>query len=78
MPAKELIRHGFIDVGLNRIFAQTMAVNTASRATMAAAGLSFVRAFISGGTYDDAVSGAEHGEVEYDITRTVWQRGSRA
>jgi RimJ/RimL family protein N-acetyltransferase len=76
--AKELIRHGFIDVGLNRIFAQTMAVNTASRATMAAAGLSFVRAFISGGTYDDAVSGAEHGEVEYDITRTVWQRGSRA
>jgi len=72
--AKELIRYGFSNLGLNRIFAQTMAANTASRATMAAAGLSFVRAFISAGTYEDAVFGAEQGEVEYDITQAKWQQ----
>jgi RimJ/RimL family protein N-acetyltransferase len=36
--ARELIRYGFGGVGLNRIFAQTMAVNTPSRATLAAVG----------------------------------------
>jgi len=71
--ARELIRYGFEDVGLNRIFAQTMAVNAASRATMAAVGLTFSRAFISGEPYDDLVPGAEQGEVEYEITRTTWQ-----
>lgn len=72
--ARELIRYGFADVGLTRIFAQTMAVNTASRATMNAAGLAFVRAFICGEPYDDPIPGAEQGEVEYEITRTRWQR----
>ncbi|RSN34680.1 GNAT family N-acetyltransferase [Amycolatopsis sp. WAC 01416] len=76
--AKELIRYGFTDLGLNRIFGQTMAVNTASRATMSAAGLSFVRAFISAGANDDAVSGAEQGEVEYDITQAKHRRGEAA
>ena len=71
--ARELIRHGFEDVGLNRIFAQTMAVNAASRATMSAVGLSFTRAFVSGDPYDDLIPGAEQGEVEYEITRTTWQ-----
>ncbi len=74
--ARELIRYGFEDVGLNRIFAQTMAVNAASRATMAAVGLTFTRAFISGEPYDDLVPGAEHGEVEYEITRKTWEDGS--
>ena len=32
--ARELIRHGFEDLGLSRIFAEMMAVNTASRATI--------------------------------------------
>lgn len=75
--ARELIRYGFEDVGLNRIFAQTMAVNAPSRATMGAVGLSFTRAFISGEPYDDLVPGAEQGEVEYEITRTTWQHRSR-
>jgi RimJ/RimL family protein N-acetyltransferase len=72
--ARELIRYGFTDIGLDRIFAQTMAVNTASRATMEAAGLTFARAFVTGGTYDDPVQGADRGEVEYEITRTTWHR----
>lgn len=71
--ARELIRYGFVELGLNRIFAQTMAVNAASRATMNAVGLSFVRAFISAEPYDDPIAGAEQGEVEYEITRASWQ-----
>ncbi|MBO3741738.1 GNAT family N-acetyltransferase [Actinoplanes flavus] len=39
--ARELIRHGFDDLGLHRIFAETMTVNQPSRATMAAVGLSY-------------------------------------
>ena len=70
--ARELIRYGFSDVGLDRVFAQTMAVNAPSRATMNAAGLTFVRAFATGGTYDDPIAGADQGEVEYEITRTTW------
>lgn len=72
--ARELIRYGFADMGLNRIFAQTMAVNTASRATMNAAGLTFARAFHSTEPYDDPIPGAEQGEVEYEITRTTWKQ----
>jgi RimJ/RimL family protein N-acetyltransferase len=71
--ARELIRYGFQVLGLTRIFAQTLAVNTASRATMTAAGLSFTRAFASTDP-DDAVPGAEQGEVEYEITRRSWQQ----
>ena len=75
--ARELIRYGFDDLGLNRIFAQTMAANNPARATMSAAGLSHVRAFISG-PYDELVPGAEQGEVEYEITRSTWQRNRAA
>ena len=73
----QLIRYGFADGALNRIFAQTMAVNTPSRATMTAAGLTFTRAFVSGDPYDDLVPGAEQGEVEYEITRSTWQQRHR-
>ena len=74
--ARELIRYGLEDVRLDRIFAQTMASNAASRATMAAVGLTFTRAFVSGEPYDDLVPGAEQGEVEYAITRTMWRNRS--
>jgi len=68
----ELLRYGFEELGLDRIFAQTMAVNTPSRATMASAGLTFRRAFISAAEYEDKIEGAEKGEVEYEITREQW------
>jgi RimJ/RimL family protein N-acetyltransferase len=71
--AREMIRYGFEAVDLDRIFAQTMAENAASRATMAAVGLSFTRAFTSGEPYEDQVAGAEHGEVEYELTRSIWR-----
>jgi hypothetical protein len=49
-----------------------VAVNAASRATMAAVGLTFARGFTSGEPYADPIPGAEHGEVEYEITRATW------
>src|SRR5947208_14946477 len=61
--ARELLRHGFEDLGLRRVFAETMAVNEASRATMAAVGLRYVRTFSA--DRDEPIPGAEHGEVEY-------------
>jgi RimJ/RimL family protein N-acetyltransferase len=69
--ARELIRHGFEDLGLVRIFAETMAVNTASRATMASVGMQHVRTFHM--TWDEPLPGTELGEVEYAITRRQWQ-----
>ncbi|SDM45045.1 GNAT family N-acetyltransferase [Nonomuraea jiangxiensis] len=70
--ARELIRHGFEDLGLTRVFAETMAVNAASRATMAAVGLRHVRTFHL--DWEDPLPGSELGEVEYAITREEWLR----
>ena len=67
--SRELIRYGFEELGLTRIFAQTLAVNTASRATMSSVGLTFARAFAS----SESIPGAEHGEVEYEITRGTYE-----
>jgi RimJ/RimL family protein N-acetyltransferase len=74
--ARELIRHGFEDLGLTRIFAETMAVNVASRATMAAVGMRHVRTFHL--EWDEPLPGTEQGEVEYAITRQEWGRSSGA
>lgn len=68
--ARELLRHGFADLGLSRVHAQTMAVNAGSRATMAAVGLTYERAFTE--HFDEPVAGWEQGEVEYAITREQW------
>jgi RimJ/RimL family protein N-acetyltransferase len=68
--ARELIRHGFEDLGLDRIFAETMAVNVPSRATMASVGLRHVRTFHL--EWDEPLPGTEHGEVEYAISRQEW------
>lgn len=76
--ARELVRHGFEDLGLYRIFAETMAVNLPSRATMAAVGLTYVRTLHL--EFDDPLPGSDQGEVEYAITRERWlaERGARA
>lgn len=68
--ARALIRHGFEDLGLTRIFAETMAVNTASRATMAAVGMQYVRTFHM--EWDEPLPGSQLGEVEYAIAREQW------
>ncbi|HVU92806.1 MAG TPA: GNAT family N-acetyltransferase [Jatrophihabitans sp.] len=68
--ARELVRYGFADLALDRIIAETMAVNEASRATMRSAGLRHTRTFHL--DLADPLPGSEHGEVEYAITRAEW------
>jgi RimJ/RimL family protein N-acetyltransferase len=72
--ARALVGYGFDDVGLDRIIAQTMTVNTASRAVMERIGLTYVRTFPTSTTAP--VEGIEEGEVEYEMTREQWKRGS--
>ncbi|TMR94879.1 GNAT family N-acetyltransferase [Nonomuraea basaltis] len=68
--ARELVRHGFEDLRLTRVFAETMAVNTASRATMTAIGMQHVRTFHL--DWEEPLPGSHLGEVEYAITREQW------
>jgi RimJ/RimL family protein N-acetyltransferase len=53
-----------------RVRADTMAINTRSRAVMERAGLHYVRTFHL--HFDDPIPGTELGEVEYAVTRAEW------
>nr|WP_246215363.1 GNAT family N-acetyltransferase [Modestobacter muralis] len=71
--ALELVRHAFADLGLRRVLAETMAVNAGSRAVLAAVGMRHVRTFHL--EWQTPLAGAEHGEVEYELTREEWLAG---
>jgi RimJ/RimL family protein N-acetyltransferase len=66
-----LIAVAFTQPGVDRVRAETMAVNTASRAVMERCGLRFVCTFHL--EWDDPIEGTEHGEVEYEITKSEWE-----
>jgi RimJ/RimL family protein N-acetyltransferase len=68
--SRALIDRAFTEFGVRRIFAETMAVNLASRRVMEKSGLRYVRTFHL--TWDDPIPGTEHGEVEYALDRTEW------
>jgi len=68
--ARALIRKAFTDLGTQRVFAQTMSVNTRSRRVMESAGLRYLRTFHL--QWDDPIPGTEHGEVEYELLREDW------
>lgn len=70
--SRALVRKGFMERGVERVFANTMAVNTRSRRVMEKAGLSYLRTFA--GDWPDTIEGSEHGEVEYELTRAEWER----
>ncbi|NEB74241.1 GNAT family N-acetyltransferase [Streptomyces sp. SID14478] len=70
--ARALIHKGFTDLEVERVTANTMAVNTRSRRVMEKSGLSFLRHFT--GDWPEAIEGSEHGEVEYELTRTEWEQ----
>jgi RimJ/RimL family protein N-acetyltransferase len=69
--SRALIRSGFTEFGLRRIYAETMAVNLASRRVMEKSGLRYVRTFHL--HFDNPIPGTEHGEVEYALLRTEWE-----
>lgn len=73
--SRALIRKGFTELGVERVVAETMAVNLGSRRVMEKSGLTFVRAFHRDGL--DAVDGSEHGVVEYALTRADWAPSAR-
>lgn len=64
---------GFGELGLARIWGQTMAVNSGSRRVMEKAGMAYLRTFHL--EWDDPLPGAEHGEVAYALTRADWRAG---
>lgn len=68
--ARELMRHAFDDLGFTRVYADTMAVNAASRATMVSLGMTYARSFRR--ERDASRLGAEQGDVEYATTREAW------
>jgi RimJ/RimL family protein N-acetyltransferase len=68
--SRALIAKGFGELGVRRVFATTMVVNTASRRVMEKAGLQLVRVFHA--EWPVRIEGDEHGDVEYALTREEW------
>jgi len=65
--ARGLVEHAFTTLGLDRLWAETMAVNTRSRRVMERLGMRHVRTYV--GEWDDPLPGWEQGEVVYEIVR---------
>jgi RimJ/RimL family protein N-acetyltransferase len=63
---------GFTDLGVQRVYARTMTANAASRHVMEKCGLTLVHTTTYEGPDADVIDGAEHGEVEYALTRSEW------
>jgi RimJ/RimL family protein N-acetyltransferase len=73
--SRALIRKGFTELGVERVVAETMAVNLGSRRVMEKAGLTLARTSHRDGL--DAIEGFEHGVVEYVLTKADWEREPR-
>jgi RimJ/RimL family protein N-acetyltransferase len=68
--SRALIDAAFTSYGATRVVAETMAVHTGSRRVMEKCGMTLVRTFFQ--AWPDRISGDEHGDVEYAITRDEW------
>lgn len=71
-----LLAHGFATVGLGRVWAETMAVNTPSRRVMQKIGMRHVHTEVR--QWEDPLPGAELGEVTYEITAPAWAQAQPA
>ena len=65
--AAKVLDHGFATVGVNTIWAETMAVNQPSRQVMTKLGMRHVRTDHC--RWDSPIPGTEQGEVVYELTR---------
>jgi RimJ/RimL family protein N-acetyltransferase len=70
--SRALIRKGFTELGVERVVAETMAVNAGSRRVLEKAGLTLVRTFHRDGL--EAIEGSEHGVVEYALIKADQER----
>lgn len=71
-----LIDLGFTELGAERVVAQTMVVNAASRRVLEKIGMRQVRTFRM--EWPFPIEGSEHGDVEYAITRAEWEQRNRS
>lgn len=71
---RALITHAFTELGMERVEADTMAVNHRSRAVMRRSGLRFEKVFHE--HFDDPLPGTEFGEVLYAVDRATWEAGA--
>ena len=74
--SQALVHKGFTGLEVERVTANTMAVNTRSRRVMEKSGLSFIRNFT--GDWPEQIEGSEHGEVEHELSRTEWEQSQQA
>lgn len=65
--ARALAAYGFETVGLERLWGETMAVNTRSRRVMERLGMRHVRTEVR--EWDEPIPGWEQGEVVYELSR---------
>ena len=71
--SQALVDKGFLELGVNTVWGETMAVNVASQKVMEKVGMSVVEVLP---TPDDMldVEGAERGGFRFEITREQWER----
>jgi RimJ/RimL family protein N-acetyltransferase len=70
---RALVAKAFTELDqVDRVVATTMTVNVASRRVLEKAGLTLVRTFFE--QWPEYIEGAEHGDVEYALTREAWLR----
>jgi RimJ/RimL family protein N-acetyltransferase len=70
--SRALICKGFTELGVQRVVAEAMAVNLASRRVMEKAGLRLVRTFHQPWPYP--IAGDELGDVQYALSKADWEQ----
>jgi len=70
--SRALIDKGFTEFGVQRVIAEAMVINAASRRVMEKAGLKLVRTFHR--AWPHPIEGDEFGDVEYALDRAAWER----
>ena len=68
--ARALVDHAFAQLGASSVYAETMAVNAASRAVMERLGMRLEAGFAV--SFDEPVPGHEDGEVRYRMALPDW------
>jgi RimJ/RimL family protein N-acetyltransferase len=63
--ARAIVGHAFGALALDRVWAETMAVNTRSRRVMETLGMTLLRTYV--GEWDEPIAGCEQGEVVYGL-----------
>ncbi len=69
--AAALLRHAFHTLGLDRVWAETMAVNVKSRRVMERLGMQHLRTEVR--DWERPIPGWEQGEVVHGLTREQWK-----